>query len=473
MKSIKSIPMIAYIILLLVLLNIVIFSKIYSIEKSKKLNIILISIDALRSDHMGIYGYHKNTTPNIDNFFKDAYVFTNTYTGTPKTYASLVSMFAGLEPAYTKLFNYTGTPLASNIDTVTKVLKKSGFTTGAFITNNFIAYTTKGKLTNLQLGFDNFSYLKGYYQYNFSPLFDYYTPGKTANRNYLETSLGKFNSWIDKNKKNKIFAWFHLIDPHAPYIPPQWQLCRQNKKYCNKATYEELVISRELQREKNKGQPSGCSTKTESKADNIAIMVLYDEEIEYTDRLVGTIFKTLEKQGLVENSIIVLTTDHGEGFDHDYYFQHGTLYDSNVKLPLLIKFPGKKGYREDRLIQNTDILPTLLALAGRKINNQNTSQYLFTDVFEKNIFNFFGLFNKTRPFVIGYNHFLKYFSLTTDEYKYIYSKEPNCLYTGSTEELYNLKNDQQDMNNVAEIEKEVKQELREKLMQYLKKAKIN
>ena len=420
-------------------------------NQSKNLNLILISVDTLRPDHMGIYGYNKNTTPNIDRWAKNALVFTNTFTVDPVTFPSFTALLAGLTPFSSKIINNIVAskyipPIYSNTKTLAKILKQNNYVTGGFNTNAHLS----SYFTNLGEGFDEYNLLD------------------TDNNKDYFPFVEKANSFIKTNKDKKLFLWLHLFNPHYPYRPPQEYRCTFNKKYCDilSPASDEDIEALETKRKQYEGWES--SDKPSPTQEEIEIYkTLYDGEIAYTDSLIKSVFDTLKQEGLEKNSLVILYGDHGEGFDHNYLFAHGAhLYNSSVKIPLIIKSPqyakvGKTGL----LIENSDIFTTILNLLG--INS---------DQLEQDGQSFIGLFNnqstiKNRKYVYFVNQDGSKYAISDGNYKYIFSLDKTCHNTcwenPKAEEFYNIKTDPEEKIDLFEEKKDVSFELKNRLFNYL------
>jgi len=389
----------------------------------------IISIDTLRADHMGIYGYSKNTTPNIDKWAKEAFVFNDAYTVIPQTYPSFATLMTGKHPFSTQIYRNGGFPISENSTTLAKILKENGYSTAAFITNDYLT----AKNTNLNSGFEH----------------NVYNPAwNTRNIQYNNLLTDAFD-WLTKNVNKKMFVWIHMVDPHAPYEPPDEFLCKTNEQMC-----PEIKKSSLAELDKKRLSMKSCQNEAISQYDNDLFQTLYDGEVIQTDIRVGSILKKLQELNLEKNTIVVFLADHGESFDHNYYFAHSiALYNSYVKIPLIIKHPlvQKDIKSQNQLIQITDIFPTVLKLLKVPDNNLRTDGISFHQLFA----------NSTpiipsngRKNVVMENSVLSKFAISDGRYKYIYSypytkEEIKCLYRGQTEELYDLKTDPQELNNIA------------------------
>lgn len=444
-----NIVIIILVISTIIVSTLTIIYSIYIQKKTKQSNLVLISIDTLRQENMGIYGYSKNTTPHIDSLGKESYIFTNVYTQVPLTYPSFASLLTGNEPVSTGIIaNGLSHPVSNKMATLTKILKKNNFTSAAFITNRFLST----KLTGLSQGFD---------EYYLQDSNNEWKLNRAPYNNFIRKAFG----WLEKNKDKKTFVWIHLMDPHFPYYPSTQTLCTLSKKYCQVAKVENFILDNLIHTNDIYGCTSGPQLK--SKAD--LFKSLYDADILHADKLVGELINKLKKIGLYKKTTIVLYGDHGEGFDHDYYFTHGkVLYNSSVRIPLIIKYPFgfSQGKKINELIANTDILPTILDLL-----NMNKSTFKFDGKsFASLLFpipiNLLHSFSE-RKYVYMLNNDLKKYAITDGNYKYIYSLQNACLYNNQTEELYDLKADPHEKNNLNSINLKKKKELKKQLFDYL------
>lgn len=426
----------------------------YGTARKQSLNLIIISIDTLRADHMGVYGYSRNTTPNIDQWAKDATVFTNATTMVPMTRPSLVSLMTGRNPLKTRIITNQGLPLSWNTKTLAVILKDYGYITGAFLPYGNYA----NDKTGIYQGFDEIKnhVYKYYYYKNAQERY-----GQNEAKNY-EKFVGEALSWLQRHKNKKKFLWVHLLDPHAPYYPPENLRCKFNQKYCNAILGKTLD---ELDEQRAKYQE--CQTQEVPKNTLETMETLYDGGVAYSDRLVGKILNKLKETGLDKNTLVVLYADHGEGFDHNYYFNHReVLYDSAIKIPLIIKDPLiKSGKKSNRLIENADILPALLDLLGLPQINPKVDGISFVDEFSNNFITKF--IARKRNYSYSINSTWTKFSIFDGKYKYVYSLPESCLLENQIEELYNLQNDHRETKNLIKKKKEVAKKLKIELFQYL------
>jgi len=431
--------------LLCLLLAGLISLRLIKFKTKPRTNLILITVDALNAQHLGIYGYPNKTSPNIDKYFKNSYIFTKAYTTTPKTYSSVVSIMTGLSPSTTKIFDYIGRPLRDTEKTLSGYLKEKGYHNAGYIMNLSLILSNREVATGLEKDFETFRYLAPVEQVGKNAFFSH-----RESVDFVDEGI----EFIKKNATEPFFVWYHLIDPHAPYSPP-------------KSALDKYLMAK--QREKYRGLSTGCyNPKTPPNYLISELTDLYDQEIEFSDSLVKRIFVTLKERGIDDNTVVVLTADHGEGFDHNYYFHHGALYESNVQIPLLIKVPGKTGKRLSTAVLNYDFTPTFLDLLGIKYNQKNLDGLslipLMNPTAKSNL-------QQYQRDIFGYNHFKNYFSILSGHNKYFFSTKNDCLYSGENEEFYNLESDPQELNPILTDNPE-KTALKTKLFEHLSTKKI-
>jgi arylsulfatase A-like enzyme/Tfp pilus assembly protein PilF len=282
-------------------------------------DIFLITIDTLRADHVGCYGYKQVSTPAIDDLATDGVRFTQAFTHSPITNTSHITILTGLLPSVHGVTDF-GIPLSPQHLTAAELLKKHGYQTAAFI--GAVILDSNSLAPGLDRGFDFYD--------NF-PKGDDKTPdGKNKPRWGRVERRGMdvvthAESWFEKHRTGPHFVWLHLYDPHDPYEPPP--------------PFDE----------KYKGH-------------------LYDGEIAYADSALAHWIAFLKKAGVYDKSVIILTGDHGEGLGEHGEETHGLfLYDSTLHVPLIVKppkFGAGVGTVIDAEVRTTDILPTILAAAN-------------------------------------------------------------------------------------------------------------
>jgi len=422
----------------------------------KDCNLILISVDTLRPDHMGVYGYEKNTTPNIDRWAKNATVFTNAYTIFPLTFQSFYTLFTGRDDvlkndnfSYSYSVNMVNNPRST---TLPSIMAKQGYKTAAFVTNPVIDVLG---FKVFKVGFQSFKY------------FDDTNLTKNMKRNNLDGVLYSIFSkeyensvsmtknvvsWLNHNNNEKFFLWVHFTNPHEPYNPPIRFSCELKDTICDPNIYANNLL---------KGPPR-CNQQLPVKLtdDDLSLMQeYYDAEILGLDSEIGKIMTTIKEQGLSKKTVVIFYSDHGEGFDHNILTHGYSLYDSNVHIPLIIASPGINKTIYEGLVDNTEILPTVLDLLKIEINAND-----FTgNSFQKGLTSGITVSNKEVFFKTPQDWTNK-FGVTNSKYKYIYSNKNICLNEEGIEEYYDMQKDPRETNNLFYENNEYK--LKEDLKNY-------
>ena len=220
------------------------------------LNVIVITIDTLRADHLGCYGYKQIRTPNIDALAADSARFAHAYTAVPVTLPSHTVIFTGTYPMLSGMHDFAANKLGPTQPTLASVLKEHGYATGAVI-GSAVLDSRFGLNRGFNFYYDHFDFSR----LDEANLDEMERPGNVVADLALD--------WLGKNWKKKFFLWMHLYDPHYPYRPPEPYL----SEYA--------------------AHP-------------------YDGEIAFADEQVGRVLRFLKEKGIYEKTLIVLTGDHGE-----------------------------------------------------------------------------------------------------------------------------------------------------------------
>jgi len=378
---------------------------------NKRNNIFFILIDTLRADHLGCYGYKRNTSPNIDKIAGEGVIFTNFYTVCPWTHPTIASLFTGKYPQ--AIFppaeheQAMKQVLPEEIDTLAEVLRKEGYRTIALVDHPRIS-----KVLNYDQGFDEFV-----------QMFDKWT-GKPAPLVIKEVS-----ERLDKINEDYFFVYLHLIYPHWPYEPPS-----PYNEVFGKGYKECAIEEKECVIEEKEG-----------------MINMYDGEIKYTDELIGGILDNLRKRKLLNNTYIIITSDHGEGFwEHGLAVHGNSLYNELLKVPLIIYFPGGRRTQTktiDGLVSNIDLFPTIMDFA--KIEN-------FPKGGGKSLFRYFDNKNReedNRMIFSESPHSLciKALSCQNERYKFIWYPPSMTKYIllFNPIQLYDIKEDPFEKHNLA------------------------
>jgi len=414
--------------------------------KTNELNVIIISIDALRSDHISGYGYSRQTTPNIDAFLKKSTIFTEAVTTYPKTAASMASMLTGLYPYHHGVRKNAGDKLSKSTNTLPQLLKDYGYTTAAFVSNVVL----RAKLCGYNKGFD---------------LYDDTLTSKELNRDFFERKsddmFAATSSWLKKNKDKKFFLWTHFIDPHGPYTPP--------------APYDTLFKSTDKKPVDMNLIPAYQRLGNNNDANSY--IDLYDGEIAYMDYNVGQLLKTIDDLGLKNKTIIIFTADHGESLgEHNDYFEHGRrVYESCVRIPLAVNFPGiiPEGRKVNSHVQIIDIFPTILDMLNIRKADEIDGKSLLPVIRENKPvreYAFLESFNQYKPPTVPKN-IAFYKAIRTPDWKFTVSIDKSGKIVN--EELFNLKNDPAETKNIAKENNNEKTTMRKEYDKMIDSQKKN
>jgi arylsulfatase A-like enzyme/Flp pilus assembly protein TadD len=281
-------------------------------RRSSSPDVYLITIDTLRADHVGCYGYKEVETPALDALAADGVRFTEAFTHSPITNTSHITILTGLLPSVHGVTDF-GVPLSPQHATAAELLKKRGYQTAAFI--GAVILDSNTLAPGLDRGFDFYD--------NFPAKTDTKARWGRVERRGMEV-VEHAESWFEKHRAGPHFVWVHLYDPHDPYEPPP----PFSEKYKDH---------------------------------------LYDGEIAYADSALAHWIAFLKKADVYDNAIIIVTGDHGEGLGEHGEETHGLfLYDSTLHIPLILKTAGAAHHGSviDAQVRTTDILPTILQATG-------------------------------------------------------------------------------------------------------------
>ena len=285
-------------------------------------SIVLISIDCLRADHVGAYGYKRDTTPHIDAFAQDAVLFETALSTAPNTFPAHTSMFTGLYPSVHGANNWV--KLDSSTAVLTEILSGAGYQTDGVATGAYIS--------------QDFGFERGFDLYRF----DHRATAAQVGEQAVE--LLRLGQGSDQ------FLFVHLVDPHWPYRPAEEFLDRFGPRPSNLDALLRKVVQNE--------PPSNPKEVDQ-------IVDLYDAEIASVDRAVGRLLGKMKKMGLYDASLIILTADHGEGlYEHENWQHSINLFEELLRIPLIVKWPGDSLIgRISTPVSQVDILATILESA--------------------------------------------------------------------------------------------------------------
>jgi arylsulfatase A-like enzyme/Tfp pilus assembly protein PilF len=285
------------------------------------LNVVLITIDTLRADHVGCYGYKQIKTPNIDGLAADGARFDRAFAVVPVTLPSHTTMLTGTYPMLSGIHDFSGNRLNPLQPTLASVLKQAGYQTGAVI-----GAAVLDSRFGLNQGFDFYYDHFDFNRLDEANLDQMERPGNVV----ADVALDWLEKdWLAKNSQNKFFLWMHLYDPHFPYHPPE--------------PYSREYVA----------QP-------------------YDGEIAFADEQVGRLLRFLKEKGIYRNTIIVLCGDHGESLGEHGEKTHGFfIYNATMHVPLIIRLPENAAARTIAdPVSLVDLMPTVLGAIGLEVPSQ-------------------------------------------------------------------------------------------------------
>jgi len=308
-----------------------------SCHRESRLNVIVISIDTLRDDHCSMSGYERPTTPFLEKLASQSTRMQLAYAPTATTAPSHASLFSSLYPITHGVVK-NGVPLDPSFETLAETLGEHGYATAAVVSSYVL---------NAKFGFDQ----------GFDDFDDDFDPaGATIERDELggEAVTGAFDQRADAATDKAIallenlgreagpfFLFVHYFDPHAPYVPPPGPWAARF----------------------DSGQPGDLARAVDA----------YDAEIAFTDDEIGRLLGHLEQADLPGETLVVITSDHGEGLMQHGHMRHGLqIYEEAVRVPLLFHLPGRvsAGQALDEPVELVDVMPTVLELAGVVAENE-------------------------------------------------------------------------------------------------------
>ena len=304
-------------------------------------NLLILSVDTLRPDHLSCYGYQNMTTPVIDRLAAEGILFEQAVTPVPLTGPSFASILTGTYPQ-THGSRQNLHPLRPEALTLAEHLRSQGYRTAAFVSG----YPLRRSFSGLDQGFDlyqdRFSFFDGFKLLRPFERLGWITLQLERKAEAVDPLV---RGWLTRHSSQPFFIWVHYFDPHMPYTPP----CAG-----------ESGVPRSRQRLMHGISKEAIDPETFERMLN-----LYDGEIASADRSIGRIVSFLKEAGLLDRTLIVFVSDHGESFGHDYLFDHANrLYDDTVRIALILRPPAllPKGVRFRPQVQSIDLFPTILSL---------------------------------------------------------------------------------------------------------------
>lgn len=397
------------------------------------MNILFIDVDTLRADHLGCYGYPNPVSPAVDQLAAEGVVFERCYAqGIPTTPAH-ATMYTGMHPLSHNIVSHGGSvDLDRKIPVFPEKLQQAGYTTCAV---------------------DNLFDIKPW----FARGYEFYINPSYHHRMRLLVTCEEINSraipWLQQHSREPFFLFVHYWEPHTPYLPPE----RYRTFYEGGDPFD--PANRGLERIKQTPfwgmWGDTWFRKLGPVTDPEYIVSLYDGEIRHADDGIAALLQALEDTGVADDTLVLLTADHGEVmYQHDIYFDHHGLYEENIRVPLILRWPARlsAGARVSEFVQHMDFAPTLLGWGGAEVPPSMDGR------------DFRGLAEGTDSMplwdrvVSCENTWQAKWSLRTDRHKLIVSREPDHHGT-PMRELYDLDADPGEIENLATVEPQIAGEL--------------
>lgn len=333
--------------------------------KRKTPSVILITVDTLRADHLGCYGYPKQTSVNLDRFASEALLFEKCFSHAPITSSSLASLLSGFLPHETEV--YENWPLPAEVETLPEIIGTLGYKTVAVVSNPVLHDTGWSECFSV-----------------YDDRMDSVELVRRRPERIAEDTTNRTIKLLKRFHKNPLFLWVHYQDPHGPYTPP----ARYGKMF-----YDQGRKPRNLKINSTLSGRGGIPSyqKLGEHTDFYYYLAQYDGEIRYWDEHFGRLIEAMKTTGLYDDALLILSSDHGEDIgQREYFFSHGeNLYNSLIHVPLIIKFGNQCSGRKPHFVQHLDIAPTILELIGKKpdlplrgcdlLNDEPNSREIFSE----------------------------------------------------------------------------------------------
>ena len=290
-------------------------------------NLLLISIDTLRADHLGLYGYTRDTSPILDRLGRNGITFTRAVSQAPNTPPSQMSLLTSL---YYSVHGFTGNDdrLPEWRVTLAEMLRDQGFATWGFVDGGYLRASF-----GFGQGFDHFE----------------------DQRRGIAQIVQRVQRWLDRPLPPRFFLFVHCYDVHSPYAPPP-----PFNSLFEETPYRGHFIptNKTLRQVAHEGMPL-------TDDDLRHVVALYDGEIRNTDGQIGRLLDTLARRGVLDSTLVVVVSDHGEEFkEHGSMLHWQTWFAPNLHVPMIFSMPGASARRIDTPVELIDVVPTVLDLLG-------------------------------------------------------------------------------------------------------------
>ena len=408
-------------------------------------NIVFIGIDSLLADHMSTYGYPRLTTPHMDAFAREGTLFERYYSPHIPTTSGYSNMLTGMDVFSTQVvaLRHVG-PLRPEVATLPEILRDAaGYTS-----------TCVGFQGNpASRGFDNYIQFSGW------------GPGEDGRshkaENLNEVAIPELDRLV--KQKEPFFLFLRHMDPHSPYLPPgPFERIFYHGNECDpkNRSMEPVMAFKPFRDYFAEWMPQGITDKD-------YVIAQYDGAVAYMDAAIQAIFTALETHGVLDETLVIITADHGETlYDHECWFDHHGIYDVTLHVPLIIRYPAKvpAGKRISGYAQHYDLVPTMMELLGLETEIDFDGESLVPmmplgrgpgDVV-----------SHRSEFYITECTWMRKHGWRTPEWKLIVALEPDFHFKPPVE-LYNLVEDPHEDNNLAEAEPGVVDLLRGRMERWI------
>lgn len=380
-------------------------------------NVLVVTIDTVRADHCSAYGYGLQTTPNLDRLAREGVRFEDVYAPMPTTAPSHATLFTSHYPLSHGVLK-NGFLLDPRFVTLAEVLAARGYDTAAFVAA-YVVHQKFGLGQGFALYDDDF---RGARSTVPGDTWEGHDVSEGFDRRADEVS-SRAAAWLERRRDGArpFFLWVHFYDPHWPYVPPEPHRSRFGASA--KGGIEETIA-------------------------------LYDAEIAFADAKLGELLDRLDRTGLAANTLVIVTSDHGEGLGQHGHRQHGLLlYEEAVRVPLVLRWPGRlsRGQTVAGPVELVDLMPTILDLIGASAQGVEPQGRSLVPVLHGGG----KAADPARPVVMQRRHFDTRkiegrsvkgpkFAIRAGRWKYIEAPEEG------TQELYDLAADPRELENVAD-----------------------
>jgi arylsulfatase A-like enzyme len=406
-------------------------------------NVLFIVLDTLRADHLGTYGYHR-PTPNLDQIAKEGVIFEQAFSTASWTVPSHATLMTGLYSHDHRADVLTGERLGDNFYTLAEAFSDNGYLTVLVSGNHYQVNGVRGFHQGFQSYYDLFWNLENSLQLTrlgqrafrvmaHRALFGYHQFGRATADNVNQI----FFNWLDHHSQRPFFAFLNYFDPHDPYYaPPLYDM-----KYGDTPAL---------------GQPGSFSSNASEFSGSISDEELmwqmdhYDDSIYYLDTKLGELFSFLKRKGLYDNTILVITSDHGESFgEHSLYGHANSLYIELLHVPLLIRYPPAitAGSQVSNIVSLIDLPYTIIDLSkiepiqpipGQRIDRVSAEGPAVAELFHN------PYHPDTHPV-----HYGTLTSFTTDKWHAIFTNHSDAKFY--REEIYS-RNDSRQSNDLSQTQ---------------------